>query len=233
MKKKGNVGVSLLVVYRACSVGSKAKKRPIQGKINLVSVCFESFLKAFKNTDIQLKVLLDKPTNELRKIFAGYDTEETYYSTFTEGNIGSFHRQIDLALEVETPFLFVEDDYFFLPNSGEKIVSALKEFPFITPYDHPGYYSEERHKYPRKITVIGNHHWATIKSTTLTFGGKHESLLKEAKTMKKYGWADSPMWEDITQRMELYAPIPTFATHCEVDYLSPSIDWRFANPNNT
>ena len=45
--------------------------------------------------------------------------------------------------------------------------------------------------------------------------------------MKKYGWADHPMWLDITKRKKLYYPIPSLATHTEIEYLSPSIDWKY------
>ena len=218
----------MFVVYRACSTGNPNKNRPIEGKINLVRICFNSFKEAFKDVDYQLKVLIDKPSNEIRKVFEDEDTEETFHSTFTEGNVKSFHRQIDLALGCADPFLFVEDDYYWLPGSGVKIADALGELSFITPYDHPRYYDEEIHNYPREIELVSGQHWADTMSTTLTFGGKHECLEKEAGTMKKYGWADHDMWCNITTREKLYAPIPTLATHMETEHLAPSVDWDFS-----
>jgi hypothetical protein len=220
----------VLCIFRACSAGNPNKKRPISGdKIDLVRLCFNSFLRSFEGVDYKLICLLDKPTPELRKIFAGHETEETYYAGFTEGNVGSFHRQIELALEYKQPFLFVEDDYYWLEGAGSKIAGAVKELPFVTPYDHPRYYDEEKHEYSRDIKIVSNHHFASIKSTTLTFGGRYESVFKEADTMKKYGWVDEEMWLDITQREALYAAIPTLATHMETEHLSLTVDW-FANP---
>lgn len=209
----------MFVVYRACSTGNPNKKRPIEGKIPLVRACFESFREAFKDVDCTVIALLDKPTNELREIFRDVSVEESYYSNFNEGNINSFHRQISLALQHKEDFLFVEDDYMWLPGSGKKIAEC--GLPFYTPYDHPGYYSEDAHKYKRDVVLAGGHHWQTVISTTLTFGGKISSLEKEAETMWRYGWADHPMWCDITQRIPLYSPIPTLATHMETDYLAP------------
>ncbi len=221
----------MLIVYRACSTGNPQKIRPIEGKFELVKTCFNSFLKAFQDVDCKLVILLDKPTMEFRELFKGFEVEETYYSNFTEGNIYSFHRQIDLANESKDNFFFIEDDYFFLPSSGKIIEKALTDPDmingFLTPYDHPGYYSEETHNYKKEVKLLGGHHFQSVISTTLTFGGKYKSLVNEAQTMKKYGWTDHPMWCDITQRVPLYAPIPTLATHMETPYLAPGVNWSF------
>lgn len=214
----------MIIIYRACSTGNPEKKRPIQDKYELVSTCFASFKQAFKNTQHTLVVLLDKPTPQFRDIFKGEKMEETFYSTFDEGNIQSFHRQIEIALEAKQPFLFVEDDYYFLPSAGAYIEAfTASQTGFYTPYDHPDYYRDERHVYDRTIALAGCH-WGTVSATTLTFGGDYESLLKEHETMKRYGWADYPMWCDITKRVPLYAPIPTLATHMENDHLAPLFD---------
>lgn len=215
----------MIVIYRACSVGT-SKKRPIEDKIELVRICFNSFRDAFKGVKHDLIVLLDKPNQALRNIFEGINKrEEFFYPSFDEGNTGTFHRQIEIALERKDQFFFVEDDYYFLPESGRKIVEALKHFDFLTPYDHPGYYREKIHKYKRDIKLIGDQHWQTVISTTLTFAGKYGVLREEFATMQKYGWADHPMWCDITKRYKLWSPIPTLATHMEKPHLSPCVDW--------
>lgn len=225
----------LTVIYRACSTGNPDKIRPIQDKYDLVKTCFNSMLRAFGGVEYKLIVLLDKPTNEFRDIFNcmsldGY--EETFYIDWNEGNVKSFHRQLDIArsgleLRGRGEFLLVEDDYYFLPGSGTIISKAVKELPFITPYDHPGYYSEKTHHYKKDVVIAGGHHWMNVISTTLTFGGQCSYLRKEIDTMKKYAWADHPMWCDVTKRIPLYAPIPSLATHMETQYLAPVIDWKF------
>lgn len=218
----------MLVIYRACSTGNPNKHRPLKGdKVDLVKYCFDSFVEAFKDVDHKLVCLLDKPTNRLRSVFKGHKIEETYYSDFTSGNIGSFHRQLDLAHESGECYLLVEDDYYFLSNSGEKIKQAVETFDFVTPYDHIGYYTEDTHDYPRDIKLVGNHHWGSILSTTLTFGGKPEPLHEEIDKIKSYGWADHPMWADVTNDYTLYAAIPTLATHMETEFLSPCTDYPF------
>ena len=227
----------MLVIYRACSVGS-SKPRPIDGKINLVRACFDSFVSAFTDVNYDLVVLLDKPNKELRNIFNRTSREkrieESYYGSFNEGNTKSFHRQLDIVLEEKDTFLLVEDDYIFLPGSGKIIARALEMLPFITPYLHPGYFMEDIHQYKKEVILVDNQCWMGVVSTTLTFGGQYEYLLKEHEEMRRYGWADHPMWESITQRVPLYTPIPILATHCELPYLAPTYDWSqgwpFANP---
>lgn len=218
-----------IVIYRACSVGNPNKHRPkFSDKDNLIEFCFNSFISAFEGCNYDLVVLLDRPSDKLRQIVSGKHTEVYNYGDMYEGNIQTFHRQLDIALEAKQPFLFVEDDYYFTPNSGYKIIEAVKELPFITPYDHPGYYTEQIHQYKRAILALKNHHWGSVISTTLTFGGQYDSLLMEVSIMKKYGWADHPMWVDVTSRIPLYASIPSLATHMEVEWLAPVIQWSFS-----
>jgi hypothetical protein len=211
----------MLIVYRATPVGSP-KPRPIKDKEKLVKTCFRSFLKSFKGVKYDLVVLLDKPNESFRKFFKKHEVIESFNPDFNTGNIGTFHKQIDLVLERKPKrFFFVEDDYYFLPHAG-KIIDKV-DLGFFTPYDHPRYYDESIHEYPREVILSGGHHWTTVISTTLTFGGKAKLLAKEAVTMKRYGWADHDMWSNITERRKLWCPVPTLATHMETPHLAPGI----------
>lgn len=203
----------MIIIYRACSKGSPYKG--IGDKQDLVKECFTSFKKAFRPLDFDLVVLLDKPTKKLREIFRGENVEETYHEGFDMGNTASFHRQVDIALSsAHKSFLFVEDDYMWLPKAGEKIIG--NKLPFFTPYDHPDYYLGGIHDYEREVVVENNWHWQTVSATTLTFGGQTELLRKEEDTIKSYGWADYNMWTDLVRRHKLYAPMPTLAGHIDV-----------------
>lgn len=217
------------VIYRACSEGNPIKERPIKDKLRLVQTCFYSFESAFYGLDYELTVLIDKPTPPLLDVFRNCDIEQYNYPDWDSGNIETFKRQIELGLKSGIPFLFVEDDYYFLPNSGKKIAEACHKLEFITPYDHPRYYDEEKHKYKRSIRIIGDHHWTTVSSTTLTFGGQYDSLVRWHEFMNMSGWADSVMWEKITLESDLWCPIPTLATHMETPHLAHCVKWKFAN----
>jgi hypothetical protein len=45
--------------------------------------------------------------------------------------------------------------------------------------------------------------------------------------MKLFGWADEPMWKEITKDHSLVQAVPSLATHMETPYLAPNIDWNF------
>jgi len=220
----------MFIVYRACSIGNTAKKKILADKYDLVNLCFGSFLRAFKDIDASVVILLDKPTAKFRKIFSGFEVMETFYGGFDEGNTKSFHNQIDLVLSRGQDFMFIEDDYLFKENAGEVIYETLTKHSlpkgfFLTPYDHPGYYTEEAHNYKREVKLWGNYHWQSVISTTLTFAGQYKALRSEANTMKEYGWADHPMWVNITSRIPLFAAMPSLATHTETEFIAPTVDW--------
>lgn len=213
----------MIVIYRACSLGS-----PYKGKIDkpeVVKRCFKSFKKAFKDVDYDLVVLLDKPTPKMRDIFKGENVEETFYAGFDEGNTSSFHRQLDIATSTaHKSFFLCEDDYEFAPSAGQIIKDATQALDFLTPYDHPDYYFRDIHEYKREVVLTAGRHWQSVSATTLTFAGKVETLKKEMDCMKRYGWADYDMWLDVTERYNLWAAIPSLATHMDEEFIAPMWD---------
>jgi hypothetical protein len=213
----------MIIIYRACPNKNPVKNLIVEPKEELIRVCFKSFKEAFKGVDYKLIVLVDKPNQKTAEIFKNCEVEETSYNDWNEGNIKSFHRQLDLAASYQgEKFLLVEDDYLWVPGAGE-IIDAI-DFPFFTPYDHP-------HHYPlrEEVFLSSGRHWRTNISTTLTFGGKVECLKKVAPTMKLYGWNDHKMWMDILENdkdIQLWSPIPSLATHAEPEVLAPFLDWQ-------
>lgn len=221
MEKETNV-----IIYRACPAGF-AKNKVIEDKHELVNLCFNSMLEAFDGIDYQLIVLLDKPSQKFRKLFEGHDVRESFFGDLQNGNVKSFHKQLDLVMELKKDYLLVEDDYYFLPESGNIINEAISSLPFITPYDHPDYYYSDLHAYKRDVIVEAGHHWQTVDSTTLTFGGQYEVLKEMVDTIKDYGITDHPMWKDVTGKYPLYSPIPTLSTHMETEFISPVTSFPF------
>jgi hypothetical protein len=213
-----------------CPEGNPNKKRPSNlSKMELVKYCYESVITAFPRSEITF--LVDKPNLELINLIDSCPNLHTiatfHFGSWDEGNIGTFHNQLDLAVKDGGKVLLLEDDYFFLPGAEYIIENALDKLEFLTPYDHPGYYTEDIHNYKREIIVAGGHHWQTITSTTLTFATTSKALENVIETMKKYGWQDHNMWLEITKNHKLYSPIPSLATHMESPYLAPAINWGF------
>lgn len=215
----------LTVVYRTYPQENN-KGRPFKGtKIELIKLCFNSFLKAFEGVDIDLTVLMDKPNDELRDIFKEYKTEESFYEGQMNSVVSSLHRAINIALSKKNNFILVEDDHYFLLGAGKKIEKALETLEFVTAYDHPAHYDLNSYDYKRDVRLIDDQHWMTVLSTTHSFAGQYQALKEEAELIKSYGFRDHEMWCDVTQRKRLWCPVPSLSTHVEDGQLAPSIDW--------
>lgn len=215
------------IIYRMCPEGNPNKHRPDNmTKMETVKTCYKSVLKAFPNAHITF--IIDKPNVEIMELVEEcpnkHDYEIFHFESWNDGNVGTFHRQLDLAQDMGK-VLLLEDDYFFIPDAETIIENALDEFEFITPYDHPGYYTEAEHDYKREVELAGGRHWQTVSSTCLTFASTGERIKAVIDTMKKFGWQDHFMWLELTQEHKLWSPIPSVATHMEVEYLAPY--WRF------
>jgi hypothetical protein len=207
------------VLYRLTSINSINKIRPVElDKQGLIELCLNSFIEGFKSINPTVHFIIDKPTVELADACDSIPFEHTIETLQTDdwnsGNLASFYRQIDLAKEADDEVFFLEDDYYFLPNAGEEMEKALRIYDFVSPYHHPS------------IIPLGSvkDGWQLIPSTTLTFA-THPQLITD--DFKKYGWADEPMWKEITDKYTLVQPVPSLATHMETPYLATSVDWSF------
>ncbi len=122
----------MLAIYRTYPLDTN-KVRPFKGnKIELIKVCFDSFLQAFDGVKLDLIVLMDKPNAALREIFDGYNTEESFYVGTIPSTVNSLFRAIDIVLDKKDKFILAEDDHYFLPGSGKIIEDALDTLEFLT-----------------------------------------------------------------------------------------------------
>ena len=188
-------------------------------KLGLIKMCMASFVNAFKDIQPFVHFIIDKPTIELvdlcDSIQFDHELELLHTDDWNSGNVVSFHRQIDLGKEANDDVLFLEDDYYFLPDAGEKLLEGLKLHEFVSPYHHPSI---------KPISAVKDG-WQTIPSTTLTFATNSKYI--DVDVMKEYGWADEPMWKEVTLKYSLAQPVPSLATHMETPFLAPSVDWSF------
>jgi hypothetical protein len=79
---------------------------------------------------------------------------------------------------------FAEDDYLYVDEALSELVLAARGIPragFFTLYDHTDHYTHpvqiafaRRHR--RDRWTIGNHEWRAVRSTTLTFAARLDSL---------------------------------------------------------
>ena len=229
----------MIAVFKMCGTTYTDKVRPIfnDSRIDFIKLCYNSVLRNVGEEITQMFFVVDNANTDLfnlikdklimdGKIYKNLTFLENQNITKLEA-VGVTARE---ALDVAAGFpkekiLLVEDDYYFLPGVGKKMVRALDEFEVITPYDHPAYYKENLLVNSEKKEVDGTI-WQSVPSTCLTFACRGEFLNRELEVFKDYACRDSEMWQDIGKRTKLWASVPTLATHMEKSWMAPGIDWE-------
>jgi len=116
----------------------------------------------------------------------------------------------------------VEDDYLWLPDTFDRIEKALDVLPIVSPYDHPGHYLEDGFKnQTRKMVLIDNHTWRQAPSNTHTFACKAGIIKANDRLLLTSG--DHEFFTNLG--IDIYVPVPSFATHLVTGLLAPNIDW--------
>lgn len=206
------------VIYRACGYPSTKPLPYNWDKPTLLENCLESFI-ATGAKDITF--LLDGVEN--KEMFEKYG--EIIDCTGL-GNVGTFHKQLELGQQHDKVFL-VEDDYLWRPDTFKHMERAVDELDFVSPYDHPGHYLEERFDKHYEMKLIDNITYREAPSNTLTFATKGETIKKLYSKMLYWGVADHEMFQDLrSQGYRMWNPVPSFATHLVDGLLAPNINWK-------
>ena len=222
----------MIVFYRMSPKPSLHEhKRPRHSfdKLRLSEMCLRSFVEGFGDIKPKVHFLLDSCDEDWGKMI-----KETMKWEYEIENLDcnnqntSYLIQLDHAKDVDGYVFFQEDDYVYLKNVGKKIEDALKEFEFVSPYDHLEFYeSSKYHLGPFEVDVVDGQHWRTIDFNTMTWGCHSLSLTKHWKALHKHGFWDQLTWEEMAkEKAKLWTPIPSLCTHMHSEFLSPGIDWE-------
>lgn len=188
MEKKYDVAVALRTYT------GLGKNPPLfKEKIKLMEFCLKSFKNSLGSLHIKLWAILDRCPVEFKTIFMKYFPEEDLvFVELTEGgNQRTFAEQIKILSEqTDSEFIyFAEDDYFYLPNQFEKLVTFMRKNPdahFVSVYEHSDYYTQEIHDYPAEIRICENLHWRTGVGTTWSFLTTKSTFIKTRKTFETF-----------------------------------------------
>jgi len=143
-----------------------------------------------------------------------------------EGNEGTFFTQTDVALRYpDEVILYLEDDYLWRPNTLDQLESATKILGFVSPYDHPAHYLEERFDKHYLTVLVDGLTYRTAPSNTLTFAARGDLIQKHQSDLKAYGINDHGMWQSIQTQDKLWNPCYSMATHLVEDCLAPNVLW--------
>lgn len=187
-----------------------------KNKTVIIDACLVSFKQAGR---AEITYVIDGNVNEEFLNGKVVHTEEP-------GINGSISTTLELMADNpdNEPVMMVEDDYLWVPNCLKMLEFALDELPLISPYDHPGHYLEDRFKYqPKQMRMIQNHVYRQAPSNTHTFACKAWVVKQNLEMMKKYGMRDHEMFTELG--IDLFVPVPSFATHLVTGLLAPNVDW--------
>jgi len=127
---------------------------------------------------------------------------------------------------------FLEDDYVHRPNWDKILMEGFElGANYVTLYDHADKYMEFYSEFRTKILHSKSSHWMATPSTTNTFAVKYSTLMKDFSVHHKYSTgvepsADHQKFLELAQNGRvLVSSVPGYSTHCQVDLLSPCIDW--------
>lgn len=212
--------MSMVALYRACPFESSNPSPLMCNKYTQTQRCLHEFLQTKPDKII---FLLDS-----------YDDQSLFepYGQIIDctglGNVGTFHKQIEIATNIEDDVFFVEDDYLWRPDTFKHIKRAITELDFVSPYDHPSHYLEDRFDKHYETRLIDGHVYREAPSNTLTFAMRSEIAKKTANTMLRFGISDGPMFEYLAREeyLRIWNPTYSFATHLVKGLLAPNVEWN-------
>lgn len=223
----------LTIIYRCSEKVSHQEFRPPGfSKIN----CAESFFSCFGfyETEEKRKLIIvhDGEEGELVQYFSNKNSMAIFKYELIKinerSNIGSLNFCLDYAKEnVDTEYIyFCEDDYLYHSYADFHMFDGLESFPdsIISLYDHPDRYTRSDDIGDVKVKLGRLGHWRTGESTTCTWATNTELFKKILyKPAKIAGLDDRGFFRSIyTQNgIRLHTPIPGYATHCHIPFLSP------------
>jgi hypothetical protein len=197
------------VAYRIYPRVSKKPAIFTEDKLRLARFCLRSFRASLGMVRAKMFVLLDGCPREFDEIFT-----ECFESSDLElirldgiGNRQTFSRQIEILLRQDCAeaVYFAEDDYFYLPGQFEFMLGFLRECPdadFVSPYDHPDYYSLPLHSGQQLTRERGDQSWRTAASTCLTFLTTKQMLARTRRVFRTYTYRnpDVCLWLSLTKQ---------------------------------
>ena len=136
-----------------------------------------------------------------------------------------------LSLTSDDYIYIAENDYAFVhgwPHKLKELIDTYDDLDYVTLYDHSDKYDPL--VYPNLHTylyVTKTHHWRWVPNTTgsIIFSKR---ILDEDYDIHTSDPSDFKRFEFLrnNRQRNVLSPIPSLATHCEIDYLAPTIDWE-------
>jgi hypothetical protein len=148
----------------------------------------------------------------------------------------------DLNIEDDTIIYFLEDDFYHRKGWPAILREGFQYIgvDYITLYDHSDKYDDSMYgDLQSKIIATPSIHWRTTPSTTNTYAMLSQTLRKHLSIHLEYCDLNKGFTHDHAKFTRLWQEggsliscIPGYSTHCELNYLSPTINWNNVNSNS-
>ena len=181
-----NENYKIAIAYRTYS-GAKIQRKKaifIKNKYMFEDFCLKSLKKSLGPLKIKIWAILDSCPRDWDNLFKKHfnNSELEIIHVKNAGELGSMQLAVNILLKQKySDYIYMaEDDYYYLPNQFEKMISFLKNnsnIDFVTPYDHPDYYSLELHDYKSEIKVYEGNQWRNVATTCNTYLTTKKNLL--------------------------------------------------------
>ena len=224
------------VIYRISDAGyNKVKPNYINNK-----KCLANASKIFKDAD--WSIIADNVSEETNNMIQKYKSRNHIDYVSVGHGAGTFNLALDEALRYDDDEIiyFIENDYLHKHKSQKILEEGFSlGASFVALYDHPDKYldpSQGGNPYceggaeETRVYLTNSCHWKITNSTTMTFASKVSTLKRIEPILRKHTSGTHPndfqMFLELRQQGELLiTPLPGYATHGEVAWLSPLTDW--------
>lgn len=185
--------------------------------------CLFSFLAAFGHMEHEITFIVDSLDPE----WVTKHLEPYGKIVYEHGKVETLYKAYDIVCESihdNENVLLCEDDYMWRPDAGI-ITRAVDELSLVSPYDHPGHYTEERFKFePKQMRLVDGHIYRSAPSNTHTFACKAWYIKQNIDLCKQYGLRDHEMFQSIG--VQLWVSVPSLATHLVTGLIAPGFDLK-------
>jgi hypothetical protein len=229
-------------------------KGEIKDKLTKVTnrSCLENFFCEFDSNEVN--IIADNVTDHTYEWLKSYSVKSLHRTSL--GNSASFWYCYELALTRPAGeyVYFVENDYIHREKSKEVLLEGLNIADYVTLYDHPDKYVDGMNPGVKNggevstVYLTESTHWKKTNSTTMTFATRVSTLISDRFIFKLYSVgllnrnypikikklmgrrvpADYRIFNILIRLKKrlLVSPVPGYASHGEIDYLSPFTMWE-------
>ena len=229
----GDIHIDPIKIYYRLSDKGRRHDKPdfINGQN-----CLRNFCQHFDPKSIT--VIADNCEEETIDMISAYIDKSQIIRT-SLGNSGAFLFAAKKAIEEnggETIVYLVEDDYMHIKDSQTVLKEGISLADYVTLYDHPDKYLDGPNPYVKdggeqtKVLLTKSTHWKYTNSTTMTFATRVKTLREDLHILEKYCKEKIPddfhmFCELYSKKRRLVSPLPGRATHGQLPWLCPLVEW--------